>query len=380
MKALPERSLATAQSGATPAAQGSAAPGSGGTTPGARRGTGAGGPSAQPWTGPHPATIYDVARHAGVAIATVSRALRGSAPVSEATRARVLAAVEELGFRPSHLGTSLAARRHAANGIVFPDLSGPYYAEVLLGYEETASRLGRSVLILGTRGLADADAAVLDLAGRVDGLVILGRTVSDTVVQRLSTAGLPVVLLARPAVGQADALHTESRAAAAALADHLAGHGWARLQFLGSPDASSDASDRYEGAKDALARRGVGLGVTRCQFDESAGRAAAGELLDRSHRPDALMCANDEIALGAMRAAEARGLEVGVDVAITGWDDVMAARHTRPALTTVRQPMRALGALAAEALDERITGTRTAPRLQLLPTELVVRETCGRHR
>ena len=136
-------------------------------------------------------TIYDVAARAGVGIATVSRALRGSAPVADATRARVLAAVEELGFRPSHAGTSLAERRHAANGIVFPDLSGPYYAEVLLGYEEAASRLGRSVLVLATHGRPDPDAAVRDLAGRVDGLVVLGRTVDDEIVAELARPGCP---------------------------------------------------------------------------------------------------------------------------------------------------------------------------------------------
>ena len=102
----------------------------------------------------------DVARRAGVSIATVSRVLRGSAPVQDGTRRQVEHAVDELGFVPSRLGVSLAERRHAANGVVFPDLSGPYFAEVVLGYEEVTSRLGRSVLILSTREQADPEAAV----------------------------------------------------------------------------------------------------------------------------------------------------------------------------------------------------------------------------
>ena len=105
----------------------------------------------------------------------------------------------------------------------------------------------------------------------------------------------------------------------------------------------------------------------------------AAALLAGADRPDTLVCANDEIALGAIIAAERAGLRVGRDVAITGWDDVMAARHARPALTTVRQPMRTLGALAAEVLDERITGVRTTPRLESLTTDLVVRDSCGPH-
>ena len=124
-------------------------------------------------------TIRDVAKEAGVSIATVSRVMRESEGVRDATRLRVLAAAADLEYTPSHLGRQLAERRHAANGIVFPDLSGPYYAEVVLGYEGVAAELRRSVLILSTHGRSDAEDAVREMAGRCDGLVILGRTVSD---------------------------------------------------------------------------------------------------------------------------------------------------------------------------------------------------------
>lgn len=324
-------------------------------------------------------TIYDVAERAGVGIATVSRALRGSAPVAEATRARVLAAVAELGFRPNHAGTSLAERRHAANGIVFPDLSGPYYAEVLLGYEQVASSLGRSVIVLATHGRPDPAGAVRDLAGRVDGLVVLGRTVSDEVVSELSAFGLPVVVVARPPVEGADTIRASGLDAARRLGEHLAGHGVRRVAFLGSPDESHDVAERFRGVQEGLAGHGIELTVMPCRFDEDSGARVAAELLAVRERPDALVCANDEIALGAIVAAEQIGLRVGRDVAITGWDDVMAARHARPALTTVRQPMRTLGALAAEVLDQRITGIRTTPRHESLTTDLVVRDSCGLH-
>ena len=136
-----------------------------------------------------PATIRDVARQAGVSIATVSRVMRDSKDVRPDTRDRVMAAAAELHYTPSQLGRQLAERRHAANGIVFPDLSGPYYAEVVLGYEAVAAELRRSVLILSTHGRDDAEAAVRDMAGRCDGLVVLGRTVSDDVVEALAARG-----------------------------------------------------------------------------------------------------------------------------------------------------------------------------------------------
>ncbi|HZI98169.1 MAG TPA: LacI family DNA-binding transcriptional regulator, partial [Actinomycetales bacterium] len=120
------------------------------------------------------ATVYDVARRAEVSSATVSRVMRNTAPVAESTRTRVQRAIAELSFIPSRLGVSLAEGRHVADGIVFPSLSGPYFAEVVLGYEEEAGLLERPVILVSTRGRTAARARVLDLASRVDGLVVLG--------------------------------------------------------------------------------------------------------------------------------------------------------------------------------------------------------------
>ncbi len=265
-------------------------------------------------------TIYDVAARAGVSITTVSRALRESGPVASGTRARVLAAVEELRFTPSRLGRALAERRHAANGIVFPDLSGPYFAEVVLGYEEVAAELGRSVLILSTHGREAVRDMVFDLASRVDGLVILGRTVGDDVVHEIAASGLPVVLLARPPVAEVDSVCAENAGSARRLAAHLLDHGHQRLQFLGDPDSSPDAGERWAATAAELAARGLAVPApVPCPYDEAAGLAAARDLLSERDRPHALVCANDEIALGAMLAAEEAGLRVPEDLAVTGW-------------------------------------------------------------
>ncbi len=193
-----------------------------------------------------PSTIRDVARHAGVSIATVSRVMRDSHTVRPDTRDRVLASALELEYTPSQLGRQLAERRYAANGIVFPDLSGPYYAEVVLGYENVAAELRRSVLILSTHGREDADAAVRDMAGRCDGLVVLGRTVSDEVVEHLAARGTRIVLVARPPIGEIDSVNADNLDSAAALADHLLAGGARRICFVGDPDASPDVAERWE--------------------------------------------------------------------------------------------------------------------------------------
>ncbi len=320
-----------------------------------------------------PVTIYDVAQRAGVSIATVSRTLRGSADVAQGTRDRVLAAVAEMRFRPNRMGQSLAEGQHAANGIVFPDLSGPYYAEVLLGYEEVAAELGRSVLILSTHGRVEASRKVLDLAARVDGLVVMGRTVADEVVEQIAASGQPVVLLARSPIAGLDTLTADNRASSRELTLHLIEHGYTRMAYLGDPTQSPDVAGRYAGFVDALADAGITVqrGPVACAFDVQAGYAAALEAL--RDKPDVLVCANDEIALGALTAAG----EAGIAIAVTGWDDVMAAQYAR--LTTVRQPMRELGAMAARWLQERIAGSAEPARHHVLTTRPVIRTSCGTH-
>ncbi len=320
-------------------------------------------------------TIRDVAQQAGVSIATVSRALRDSGVVRQDTRARVLEAAEQLNFTPSRLGRQLAERRHAANGIVFPDLSGPYYAEVVLGYEAVAAERERSVLILSTHGRTNATAMVEDLAGRCDGMVVMGRTVADEVIERLASRGMPVVLLARPPIGEIDSVNADNRNTSVELGRHVLAAGARRITFVGDPSASPDVEQRWAGLQQAGAEV-AGTTIERVAgdgFGEEAGAAVAATALAAgvAALPDAFVCANDELALGLMDTLAGAGVDVPGQVMVTGWDDVMAARYA--GLTTVRQPMRELGGTAARLLDELVTGTRTAPRHELLPTELVTR-------
>lgn len=324
------------------------------------------------------ASIYDVAERAGVSIATVSRVLGDSVKVAPLTRERVLAAAEELRWRPSTLARGLAARQHGAVGIVFPDLSGHYYAQVVLGYEERAVAGDRSVLILATHGKASSGEVVLDLADRVDGLVVMDRTVPDTCVRELETAGMPVVLLARSRVGGTPTVRTENARAARLLVGHLLAHGHRRLAFLGDPEAAPDVHQRWRGFVRAHRDAALPAAAKPVQsgFLTDDGYAAAALLLDAADRPTALVCANDEIALGAIRAARELGLHVPGDLAITGWDDNPAAGAVTPPLTTVRQPMRELGRAAGDLLTARMAGNPSVAS-KTLPTELVIRRSCG---
>jgi len=332
------------------------------------------------------ATIRDVARRAGVSVATVSRVHHGSAPVAGETRERVKAAISELDYTPSHLGQSLARRCHAALGIVIPDLSGPYFAEVLRGFEDVATREGEAVVVLSTDGREAPAERIRILAARVDGLLVLGRTVPDETIAELRSAGRPVVLLARPPVGDADSIRAENREAAQKLTSHLIlDHGHRQIAFIGDPASSPDGAERWDGflAAHRAAELPAPLPAVPSQYREQEGYAAVEALLGERTGVTALFCANDEIALGAYAASGEAGLRIGVDIAITGWDDVPVARHVSPSLTTVHQPLHELGARGARALRERVTrevtGAPEAPIHEVLGSRLVIRASCGCH-
>lgn len=319
------------------------------------------------------ATIYSVADHAGVSIATVSRVLQGSPVVSEPTRRKVLDAVEELDYLPSGAARSLAVRHHDTYGLVLPELSGPYYAELLVGFETRAAELDQSVMLVLADTKEDRDQAVRTLATRVDGIAVLG---SDAV--RGGSSGKPVVVIAGHARDGIEAIAAENVEGARVLAEHLLEHGRSTLLFVGDPDAAPDLLERYEGFAVAHQQRGLTAAEpVRAELRERDGTVVAERLLAGELRADALVCGNDELALAVMVRLMDGGIDVPGDIAIVGWDDVMTSRYVRPGLTTVRQPVQELGALAADRLHDLVSGAAPSAVRRVLATQVVIRSSCG---
>ncbi len=322
--------------------------------------------------------VYDVAQLAGVSIATVSRVRRGNGPVADATRERVQAAMTELDWQPSAPARALAGERHEAVGIVFPELSGRYYAEVIRGFEARAVEASAAALILAAHERPDSEAMVRDLAARVDGLIIMDRTIGDDTAAIVERRGVPVVLLARPPVDDIPAVRVENVEVTRELTAHLLTHGWRRLVFLGDPDRSPDVAQRWRGFQQAHADEG--LDVPRAPllangYQLTDGSAAALGALDGADPPDGIVCANDELASGVYEAAELLDLAVGAELAVTGWDDQPLAERLAPPLSTVHQPMSELGARAAACLIDRIEGRHVVS--ETLATRVQVRHSCG---
>ncbi|MEU4394976.1 LacI family DNA-binding transcriptional regulator [Kribbella sp. NPDC023855] len=335
-------------------------------------------------TGPtgRPATIYDVAALAKLSIATVSRVLQGTGPVSAKARARVDQAAKELNYVPLRAARSLAVQRHEAHGLVLPDLAGPFYGDLLMGYERWAGEHGQSVILTVTHGNPDPSRTLRDLASRVDGIVVHGNALDLPAIQGLRRANVPIVLVAHPPLTGCDSVRTENASSAEQLTSRLLDDGHQNLLFVGDPDSSYDVSERYTGFTAALRARGLEAPKPeRVPLTEEAGTAFATKLLEATDwsagRVDGLVCANDELALAIVKGLGDGGVRVPGDVVVTGWDDVMAARYVSPGLTTVRQPMAELGRLAAQRLHERISGERTRARNDVLGTELVLRGSCG---
>ncbi|MEO7423115.1 MAG: LacI family DNA-binding transcriptional regulator [Ornithinibacter sp.] len=317
-------------------------------------------------------TIYSVADRAGVSIATVSRVLHGSAVVSERTRGKVLEAASELDYLPSGAARSLAARRHATYGLVLPELTGPYYAELLVGFEGRAAELEHSVMLV-LAGTKDRGRAVRTLASRVDGIAVLGADAHS-----MDPVLKPVVVIGGEARPGVEAVATENTESARYLTEHLLQHGRRRLLFVGDPDAAFDVRERHDGFLRAHHDRGLPPAEpVRAEFREHAGVAVAERIIAGEHDPDALVCGNDELALAIMTRLMDGGIDVPGAIAVVGWDDVMTARYVRPGLTTVRQPVQQVGSLAAERLHDLVNGATPSAERRVLPTEVVIRTSCG---
>ncbi|MGO4359399.1 LacI family DNA-binding transcriptional regulator [Terrabacter sp. 2TAF16] len=324
------------------------------------------------------ATIYSVAERAGVSIATVSRVLQGAGTVSSTTAQKVLDAVEQLNYVPLGAARSLAVRHHEAHGLVLPELTGPYYSELLMGFESRAAELGQSVTLMLTDGKADLARAVRQLATRVDAIAVLGSAAMPPAVARALHGQKPVVIIAGTPQEGIESVRAENAHSAEQLTEHVLAHGRTRLVFVGDPEGAPDIAERHAGFVAAHRARGLQPAApVRVPFREGEGEAVAERILAGELEADALVCANDELALAIMSHLQDAGRDVPGEIAVVGWDDVMTSRYVRPGLTTVRQPVHELGVIAAERLHQRVSGALPRLEPQVLPTEVVIRGSCG---
>ncbi len=328
-------------------------------------------------------TIKDVARQAGVSIATVSRVLNGTAPVIGETAERVHAAIAELHYVPRAAARVLASRRTNTLGLLLPEIGGWFFPSMLRGIEAAAREQGYDLLLHTVEATYPLKASRRALGmHNTDGLIIFTNSVDEEELLRLKQNGFPVVLLHQtpPAALDLPVVTIENKDGAQKLVDHLIEvHHCRRIAFLQGPPGHEDSEWRERGYRESLETHGIPFDealVAVGEFDENIAANAIGQWLLDSVDFDAIFCGDDDAAIGVLSALQRSGRLVPDDVAVVGFDDVPLARFLSPPLTTVRAPTEQVGRDAVNQLVRLIRGERADP-LTLLPTELVVRKSCG---
>jgi LacI family transcriptional regulator len=326
-------------------------------------------------------TIKDVARHAQVSIASVSRVLNRKGVVSEPTRQRVLHAAQHLRYTPHEAARSLITRRTRTVGVLLPDMHGEYFSELIRGIDRAARLSGLQLLVSSSHGdEKEAALALRSMYGRVDGVLIMSPYVDAKVLVEPLPSSLPVVLLnTQDTGGCAASIMIDDFGGAEAMVKHLLAQGRKRIAHITGPDNNYESNERMRGYRAALGR------IPICEptvyagtFTEESGYIAGQQIAVANPRPDAVFASNDMMAIGCLLALTEVGIRVPADIALAGFDDIPIARFVSPPLTTVRAQTAELGRRSLETLVRAIEAPDSERRNSAkLATQLVIRASCG---
>jgi LacI family transcriptional regulator len=329
---------------------------------------------------PAAATIKEVAAHAGVSAATVSRVLNHTGPVRAETFERVMQSAGILRYVPNAAARSLSIRKSHTIGVLLPDLYGEFFSEVIRGIDTAARARDHHLLVSGYHSDHREMAAMLaSVRGRVDGLVVMSPDVDARVVCDSLPSDIPSILLNCRAEGH-PSITIDNYGGAASMVRHLYELGHRNIAFIKGPDKNADASERLRGFRDSSAQLGLSNGSDALvelsgDFTEEGGYRSVLRLLSKPCPVSAIFAANDGMAIGALSALRELHIEVPEEVALVGFDDIPVARFINPPLTTIAVEMSSLGRRAIDLLFDMVAEDDSVN--ETLPTTLVVRNSCG---
>ncbi len=327
-------------------------------------------------------TIVEVAKRAGVSIATVSNVIRGTKRVSPGVEERVRNAIQELDYFPNEIARSLKVKQTRMLGMVLPDITNPFFPEIIRGAEDSAFERGYFLVTANTNEQIGRERRIVAAlrSYRIAGILLASAPGNDpTHIRRLNASGVPVVCLDRPVSGvQADSVLLDNVRGGRECVRHLIQVGHRRIAIITGHLKTQTARERLQGYEEALHDADIPITpdlILEGDFREESGFARGTELLRRKQGVTAVFVCNGVMALGVLRALEAEGLRCPEDLALATFDDLSVDRTFHPHLTAVVQPGYEMGARAATFLMDRIEGRMTGPpyTVRIVPT-LVTRE------
>lgn len=327
-------------------------------------------------------TIREVAKAAGVSVATASRALNGLSIVTPETRRKIEEAAAALSYVPHSGARSLTRQKTDTIGVILPDLFGEFFSETIRGIDTAVQGAGKHLLLGNMHGSAEETAlAIRSMRGRVDGLLVMPPNSRAKSIEISASLGMPVVMLnARPTDPATPYVTVDNYTGARLVTQHLVERGARRIVHIAGPEGNRDASERMRGYRDVV-REQLGDNdplVLPGDFREDAGRDAARELLNGDYAFDAVFAANDMMAIELMTELREAGANVGRDVLIAGFDDIPLARYVSPQLTTVHSNITRVGSIAAHKLLRLLQGEDISDDIGMViePT-LAIRDSSG---
>ncbi|QGG57159.1 LacI family DNA-binding transcriptional regulator [Paenibacillus sp. B01] len=338
-------------------------------------------------------TVYDIAREANVSVATVSRVLNNTAPVKKETRERISALIEKYQFQPNALARSLIRKETGMIGFILPDITNPFFPEVLAGFDREARKMGYTYFLCDTFSTneetlnqyeRESQYISLLMEKQVDGIVMLGGRIDlsrpdPQMIREVEEAArrVPFLLLngSLPQVGL-NRVATDQKLGAVLATQHLLELGHRDIAAVGGYSTMSNTQQRLQGFRSAMREHGLQPRkewMLQDGFSVEAGVEFTSRLLAMNPRPTAIFCLNDLVAIGALKAASRAGVRVPEELSIIGYDDIQFAANSIPELTTVSLKAAEIGRLAAETLH-RMIGKKKVPKLLSVLPELVVRQ------
>lgn len=328
-----------------------------------------------------PVTIYDVAREAGVSMATVSRVVNGNPNVKPMTRKKVLGAIERLGYRPNAVARGLASKKTTTVGVIIPDISSLFFSELARGIEDIATMYKYNIILCNSDQRLEKELQLINtlLEKQVDGLLFMGAEIKEDHLQALTSTQVPTVLAAtRDADNKLPSVTIDHYQAAYDATEALIHRGHKRIGMITGPMSDPlGGLMRFEGYKQALKDAGISLDealVAQGNLFYESGLSHTKEFLQLKERPTAIFAANDEMAIGAIHAVQDSGLHVPNDVEVIGHDNIRLTEMVRPRLTSVVQPMYDIGAVAMRLLTKYMNNEHVEEHVVLLPHRIEYRE------